>query len=112
MNRLDVLVELVELRKPIAEIADNISKLEWDYDGEPLIISSNQVKNIIERYLSGVLSNRELEEWANLIECREDIDFEESNRNEIEYIIYSLSNPELEGDISVESCKSLLATLT
>jgi len=111
MNRVEVLTDLIEFSKPVIELSDHLSKLEWDHDGEPLILHAVQVKNVLDRFFSGVISAKDLEEWANLIECREDIDFEAQKNEQIENVIYCLANPSLEGEISPVSCKKLFVTL-
>ncbi|WP_409523498.1 hypothetical protein [Nitrincola sp. MINF-07-Sa-05] len=111
MSRVKVLTDLLEFSKPIGMLSDNLSTLDWDYEGAPLIIYSSQVKNVIERFFSGEITAKELEEWANLIECREDLDFEDEKREELENVINCLANPALEGEISDASCKKLYFTL-
>jgi len=109
--RFDLLNALVNWSKPIADISQALSSCAWDYDGEPYILKRIHLVNAIERLISNEVSPQELEGWANLIECREDIGFEESHREEIEQIIYRLANPELEGAITVEECRKLVKEL-
>ena len=109
MERLNVLRNLITFSQSISILADNLSKLDWDYDGPPLIVSAEQVQEVLERFLAGRFSAQELEDWANLIEGREDLEFEEIKHNEIADVIHCLANPELEGRITTDSCKALIA---
>ena len=111
-NRLELLTDLVAFNKPIKILADGLSKFDWDYEEQPLIISASQVQDILQRFLDGEFSAKELEEWANIIECREDLEFEEKKHREIENIIYCLANPSLQGEINPTLCKNLFNTLT
>ncbi|WDE11745.1 hypothetical protein [Thalassomonas haliotis] len=106
MNRFNTLTSLINFNKPISELSEELSKLDWDYEGTPLVVSGTDIKRVLQLYLDGECTAKELEDWANLIECREDLEFEEEL---IEEIIYKLSNPVLEGEVTIESCSKLLA---
>lgn len=111
MNRFDALKDLVAFTKPVSVLVDSLSKLDWDYEGQPLIVMASQIREVLKRFLSGEYSAQELEDWANLIECREDLEFEEKKHEEIANVIYYLANPVLEGEITADSCKALIASL-
>ena len=111
MDRFDVLRDLVAFNKPVGVLADSLSKIDWDYEGQPLIIMASQIQEVLKRFLAGEYSAQELEEWANLIECREDMEFEDKKYDEIANVIYRLANPVLEGEINSDSCKAFIATL-
>lgn len=109
MNRFEVLQELIAFSKPIESLSNNLSRFDWDYEGEPLVISASQVRSVLRRFLDGKYTSEELEEWANLIECREDLEFEQEKHKAIENTIYHLANPELQGKITSDSCEKLLS---
>ncbi len=111
MNRFELLIDLVELRASTHTLSNELSKLDWDYEGEPLIVSSSQIQGVLERYLTSEIPANELENWANLIECREDLEFDPDRKNVINDIIFHLANPALQGEITPESCKKLLGYL-
>ncbi len=111
MDRFEVLNDLVCFNKPVNVLLKNLSQFDWDYDNEPLVLQTFQVRQVLEGFLSNKYSAKELEGWANLIECREDIDFQESKREEIEEIIDILANPILQGEITHQSCEELLKQL-
>ena len=112
MNRFSVLKDLVSFSKPIDELSNMLSQLSWDYDGEPFIVNSIDVKSVLERFLDGRCTAKDLEDWANLIECREDLELEEHKFEELENVIDCLANPTLQGEITTASCKNLLASLS
>ncbi|MDZ7644944.1 MAG: hypothetical protein U5K76_12455 [Woeseiaceae bacterium] len=111
MNRFDVLRDLVAFNKPASVLAESLSKLDWDYEGQPLIVMATQVQEVLKRFLADECSAQELEDWANLVECREDLEFEEKKQDQIANVIYCLANPVLEGEITADSCKALIDTL-
>ena len=60
-----------------------------------MILCKSDIEIILRKYKSGEVSEQQLEEWANFIECRDDIGFEESREETLREIIYWLANPEL-----------------
>ena len=108
MKHLEVLNNLVTFSKPTKDLAEELSKIDWDYTGQPMIVLAFHIKSVLQRFLGGEYDSDELENWANLIECREDLEFESTQKNIIENIIYSLANPVLEGEITVDLCKEFI----
>lgn len=108
MDRLQVLSDLVSFNKSIDILSKEVTQLNWDYDGEPFVVQVSQVRAVLEGFLSNKYSVQELEDWANLVESREDLDFEE---RKLEEVIYTLANPVLEGELTYQSCKELLDLL-
>lgn len=111
-ERLDVVSSLVAFSKPLKEISHELSLFDWDYEGEPLIVTSDTIIDVLRRYTSGEISAKEIEGWANLIECREDIVFEEEKEDELEDVIYRLANPILEEPLSDKLCERFIAILS
>ncbi|EMQ2878997.1 hypothetical protein V9N52_004360, partial [Vibrio navarrensis] len=97
--------------RPVSDLADSLSKFDWDYEGQPLVATASKIREVLKRFLAGEYSAQELEDWANLVEYREDLEFEKKNREEIANVIYCLANPVLEGEITADSCKALIASL-
>lgn len=77
------------------------------YDNSGVIeISDTILIGVLQKFISGCISADDLEEWANFVECRDDID---CGKNE--GYIYALSNPELMGEISTENINKMLTLL-
>jgi hypothetical protein len=110
-NRYKFLQELFEFEKPLDTISAQLKSLDWDFDGEPLVLEKKHVASALNLYISGAKSANQLERWANLIEMREDIDFGEADEKLINDTIYKLANPELEGELTLERCKQYLNKL-
>lgn len=111
MNRLLVLKELVEFSKPVKELKQNLSSFDWDFEGEPLIVYATSIRKVLERFISENCSANDLYDWANLIECREDLEFEESTYQALDSIINHLANPSLYGELTPASCVELIELL-
>jgi len=111
-ERLKTVSSLVAFSKPLKEISHELSQFDWDYEGEPLIVTSDVIIEVLRRYTSGEINEKEVEDWANLIECREDIAFEEEKEDELENVIYRLANPILEEPLSEKLCERFIAILS
>lgn len=92
-------------------ISAQLKSLDWDFDGEPLVLEKKHVTSALYLYISGAKSANQLEHWANLIEMREDIDFDDAYEELINDTIYKLANPELEGELTLERCQQYLNEL-
>jgi len=111
IKRFSILRDLVAFSKPIHELSGILSQLDWDYEGEPLIVTASEVKSVLKRFLAGECSAQDIEAWANLLELREDLQFEEHKLEAIENVIHCLANPVLQGEITPDLCESLLGSL-
>jgi hypothetical protein len=108
---MDVLKNLVQLSKPLNVLSKELAELDWDYEGEPFIVKISHIKSVLGRFLSGEIDEKDIEDWANLLECREDIEYEQAVHTQLEEIVYTLANPALEGDITLKSCKKIYSML-
>jgi hypothetical protein len=106
-NRLKILQELVTFSQPLELIAKELSQFDWDYDGKPYIIKPIHIVNVLNRFLFGDLTAKELEDWANLIECREDLEYHKSNYEQLDKIISELANPEIDGELTIAKCQKM-----
>jgi hypothetical protein len=105
-TRKEILKELVRLSTNLDSIKSDLSKFSWDSEEELYIINKDDIQYILSRYLSFEIDNIQLEDWANAIEGREDIGYE---NEELEDIIFKLSNPMLHGEISFEQANIILS---
>ncbi|MER8761483.1 MULTISPECIES: hypothetical protein [unclassified Mesorhizobium] len=108
-RRIDIVNRLVHLDGGAPSLfTDMLREFEWDYDGLPYILTRDDVSDILERYIDGKLSSEELEAWADAIELREDIQYEEKNEDWINDVIFTLASTVLNGPITLEKVKELL----
>lgn len=111
MDRLEVLKQVISFERPVEDLALRLSQFDWDYEGQPLIIHGSHIREVLNRFLAGEINEKDLENWANLIECRDDLDFDDRQRDVIENIIYCLANPILQGELTISFCENLLGSL-
>ena len=95
-NKIDILLNLINFAKDISAIKSDLAKIGFNSESELVTITKNTIANILNRVIDKEISYDLLEEWANLIECREDIGYEDEILQEI---IFELANPRLYGEI-------------
>ena len=96
MAKIYILLNLINFAKDISAIKRDLAKIGFDSESELVTITKNTIANILNRVIDKEISYELLEEWANLIECREDIGYEDEILQEI---IFELANPCLYGEI-------------
>ncbi len=111
VNRIAILLDLLNFSKTIDELKLELHSLPWDYDGTPIIFSRSHLLNVLLRFLKADIDKIEVENWANLVESREDIEFEEKYSTELSQMIYQLANPTLEGELDINKCKEMIDNL-
>ncbi len=104
MTALKVLAEYGEQQDQAFEaLADKA--LAESQDTAVYQVSLSDVSAVLGRYLSGSLAEDDLEDWAMLLDTREEFDC-----SVVEDYIYALNNPSLMGGIS-QSTVSTMADL-
>ncbi|OSQ48876.1 hypothetical protein [Thalassospira alkalitolerans] len=110
-ERRQTLQSLIWLHEPLEQISERLTDFERDFDGETIVVEATAVQTILLRYLRTDISAQELESWANLIECREDLEFEAAFSEQIEMIIHQLATPEINNSINSDLCLNFLDAL-
>lgn len=79
----------------LADQALTDKALADNQDGAVYPVSLKDVHTVLGRYLSGSLDGDDLEDWAMLLESRDEFDC-----STVEDYLYALNNPDLMGGIS------------
>jgi hypothetical protein len=106
-NRIEALDALLNIRKPLTEISEVLIQFPWNNE-ELLVLEVPQIRRVLEQYLSGVISESFVEDWANLIECRDDISFDKKNNTFIKELMHTLANPYLTRRLTHNRAKFLI----
>jgi len=96
MSRLATLSSLIRFEAPIGDLKAAVASLSWDAD--PVVtLTRRDIAYVLERFADGEIAAVAVEEWANLVECREDIQYEPGHEEIISESIHDLANPLLGG---------------
>jgi hypothetical protein len=107
-DEIGILLDLVHFKNNIDTLKNMLSQIGFDSEIELVSMSRDNIVEILQRILDKKISFLELEEWANLIECREDIGFEDEKTQEM---IFKLGNPYLYGKLDEKQVLSYLNEL-
>lgn len=107
-NRKDILIDLVFLKANLSELQNELAQYSWDIEEPILIISKQDFTNVLQRCIESEITFDDLTNWANAIECRDDLDFE---AEEMQEIVFELSSPEINGEITKERLQEIVNEL-
>ena len=97
MTRNEAVQSLIRWDRPLEAVRTSLGAFDWDWEGEPgARLDVQAVASVLRRYLAGELTGEEVEAWANLLEGREDVDFQP----EAGAAIFDLANPVLQGSVA------------
>lgn len=112
MNRTDWLRALLLLDRPLGEIVSALAAFGWDSDEKLVVLNREHFVSICKRYLLGEIDAIQVASWANAIECREDIAFDEANEEIVREVLHELANPYLTQELSHDRAKKLICSLS
>jgi hypothetical protein len=110
-RRVETLTDLIELRARVPAAVEAASALPWDNSEGLVVFTASHARSALERFLAGELSRVELQDWAELIQGREDVDIEESNRERLVEFLVEISTPELFREVTAQTAKEWLDRL-
>ncbi|KPV93598.1 hypothetical protein AN214_04366 [Pseudoalteromonas sp. P1-9] len=103
MNRLQALNEIINFGSNLELAAIRIHEFPFDTDEELITINRHHVEKVLKMFISGEISDEQVEQWANFIEGREDLNYDVFGN-----LIYILANPVLEGKLSISKARKFL----
>lgn len=107
-TREELLLDLVFCRGNIEELENKLAKYSWDVEEPLLKINTEAFISVLKKCIDNEINFNKLILWANAIECRDDLDFE----NEImQEVIFDLANPEINGAITSKRLLSIMDEL-
>ncbi|ULH30700.1 hypothetical protein FH581_017495 (plasmid) [Leptospira weilii] len=111
-NRHTIILKLINFEDSTEKLKNSLKSFAWDYEGPRAELNCEHLCKVIQRYLDGDLTSYDIEEWANLIEGREDITFDLSNKVLLQDIVNELANPELTIKLSEKRGKEIIHLLS
>lgn len=111
VSRVSVLSDLITCGKPVDVLATIGSDMGWS-ETPVVVLTTGHILNVLRRFQAGELTAADVEAWADLIECREDIDYQPERDEEILEAIYVLANPVLNGPLDEALTDQVIASLS
>lgn len=111
-ERTTVLNSLIQFDRPIEQICADLGTFPWDCPHELVTLAAEHIRNVLARLSSGDLTPDAVYEWANAVEMREDIAYEERCHEEIVEALFVLAFPLLNGPLDADEIARLVASLS
>jgi hypothetical protein len=109
-TREELVKSLIEGKGDINRIIEKLS--EYSYDSEPLaVLTRENVIKLLKSFLEGNISSKDIQIWADAVEMRDDIDYEEGFEQVIADQLYILSEPEINGPLNGDTVKNIIEEL-
>jgi len=107
-DRLQAVTTVLELSESFETAKAKLRAFPWNYEGPEVIMTRGHVANLLRRFLDGEIGAGTVVDWADLLEMREDLDFEEEDRDWLTNVLSELSNPYTNGELTRERAMELL----
>jgi hypothetical protein len=112
-RRAEILHELVRFEKPSDALMSELKSFGWDWDGDPLLILKKEdLLRIIERFLANDITAAQLQRWAENLEIRDDVAFDEQEKELLDSVFFRLATPEINEPLTHESVRMMKDELT
>ena len=99
-DRRAILRRLIEFSAPLDETLAFLRTFPWDSDEELVTLTADHVAGVLRRYQARDLTARQVEEWADAVEMREDIEFADSPDGRVQDAVNFLADPYLFGQLT------------
>jgi hypothetical protein len=110
LDRLQLVLQLVNLDQPVPQVLAGLAASGCDCD-EPLCeLTSTHMRHVLQRFVAQRLSAEEAEQWADAVECRDDIAYESSSA--VGTVLFELANPALTQPLDLVRAQQLLGFLS
>ncbi|WP_345104997.1 hypothetical protein [Mucilaginibacter panaciglaebae] len=107
-DRRDILYDLIHFHGRLNDILKEISQFTWDAETPVITMTDSDFRTVLEKCIEDIISVRDIEEWANALECRDDIEFADKK---IHDAIFDLANPEINGVITKKGLYEIIRSL-
>ena len=108
-DRTAALNDLVTLSRPLPDVLGDLRVFGWDSADLLVTLTPSHIASVLNRFLCTELDGSVVENWANAIEGRDDIDY--STPQGVPLAIYELANPLLTQPLTRQSAQQLVARL-
>lgn len=112
-RRAEILEELLIFEKPPAPLMRELSAYGWDWPGAPLlVVKKEDLLRLIDRFLSRSIGAEQLQEWAENLELREDVAFDEAEEELLDDMFFRIATPFINEPLTDEAAREMRNELT
>jgi hypothetical protein len=101
-DRAQLLRALIDYELPIEPVLADLRSFGWDAPNPLVVLNREDIVRILDRYLAGELGAAEVTDWAELVECRDDIASPGDDEDVLSDAVFRLANPNLTDDVTPE----------
>ena len=110
-SRHTLLTELLAINRPLALITQELSEYPSGSNEEILELRRAHIVDACRRVLSGNLTTFDLSRWADTLEGREDLKYQEGKEKELATALFELSSPEINSPLNSQFLTDLITRL-
>ena len=111
-SRTELLRRLAEYTLPIEPVLAELREYGWDAEAPFFTITRQHLRSVLSRYLDGELTSEQVTDWADLVECREDLGYEQGFEDALQRAVFELANPNLAQPVTSEVAHALQKRLS
>ena len=113
MRRAEILQELARFERPSEPLLQELRSFGWDWNDAPLLVLTRaDFLRVIDRFLAGQISAAQLQEWAENLEVREDVAFDEKEAELLDDIFFRIATPEINEPLTHEVVQRMRDEIT
>jgi hypothetical protein len=103
-RRADILKRLIRYAEPPELLVNELREFPWDWLEEPLVrLHASDLLRVIDRFLAGDIDAQQLQDWAERLECREDIGFGPDDEQLVDDVFFRLATPFINEPLTQET---------
>jgi hypothetical protein len=110
-DRTRALRALVQLQGELGAAITALAPYPWDSVDELVTVTRNDLVRVLRGYLNGELTARDWERWAEALEGRDDIGFDEGSGELIKEFIFESATPEIFEPLTPQLAREWLSRL-
>ncbi|UOZ05549.1 hypothetical protein [Amycolatopsis sp. WQ 127309] len=104
-DRAVALLDILELRKSVSDAVRELSRFGFDGEEDLVTLTPAHVIGLLREYLSGALTEKDVEVWAEALAGRDDVGLLEGYENLLKQVLFELSTPEINEPIDFEMAR-------
>ena len=107
-RRAEILQALVRFDKPTEPLLRELGSFGWDWNEAPLLVlKKGDLLRVVDRFLTGEIDAAQLQQWAENLEVREDVAFDDHEEALIDDVFFRLATPEINEPLTRESVQKM-----